>query len=118
MKGLKLTVKLKASAWEILQQDLNFISSSDDSVEVDDNVLTCGLISTAELCDETSEVNNTNETHQESGLEPKCYKAVIATETLRQFHTALSGVPESVMKSVGKTDTKHLLQDWLRNMKQ
>jgi hypothetical protein len=53
-------------AWEMLQQDLNFTCSFDDLVEIDDDVLPCGLISIDKLCDESSEVKDTNETSEES----------------------------------------------------
>jgi hypothetical protein len=47
-------------AWEMSQQDLNFTCSFDD------DVLPCGLISIDKLCDESSEVKDTNETSEES----------------------------------------------------
>jgi hypothetical protein len=62
-------------AWEMLQQDLNFTCSFDDLVEIDD-VLPCGLISIDELCDESSEVKDTNETSEESVPVPVYCKAV------------------------------------------
>jgi hypothetical protein len=54
--------------WATLQQDLNFTCSFDDFVEIDDDVLPCGLISIDKLCDESSEVKDTNETSEESVL--------------------------------------------------
>jgi hypothetical protein len=52
-------------AWGILQQDLNFTCSF-DFVEIVDDVLPCGLISIDELCEESSEVKDTDETSEES----------------------------------------------------
>jgi hypothetical protein len=65
-------------AWEMLQQDLNFTCSFDDYVEIDDDVLPCGLISIDELCDESSEVKDTNETSEESVPVPMYCEAVKA----------------------------------------
>jgi hypothetical protein len=52
-------------AWEMLQQDLNFTCSFDNFVEIDDDVLSCGLISIDKLCDKSSEAKDTNETSEE-----------------------------------------------------
>jgi hypothetical protein len=92
-------------AWEMLQQDLNFTYSFDDFVEIDDDILPCGFISIDELCDESSEVKDTNETSEESVPVPMCCEAVKAVETLQQFLRSMSDVPESVMKSVWGIDT-------------
>jgi hypothetical protein len=91
-------------AWEMLQQDLNFMCSFDDFVEIDD-VLPCGLISNDELCDESSKVKDTNETSEESVPVPMYREAVKAVETLQQFLQSVSDVPESVMKCVWETNT-------------
>jgi hypothetical protein len=92
-------------AWEMLQQDLNFTCSFDDFVEIDDDVLPCGLISTDKLCDESSEVKDTNETSEESVPVPTHCEAVKAVETLQQFLQSVNNVPKSVMKSVWEIDT-------------
>jgi hypothetical protein len=81
---------------------LNFTCSFDDFVEIDEDVLPCGLISTDELCDESSEAKDTNETSEESVPVPMYCEAVKAVETLQQFLQSVSEVPESVMKSVRK----------------
>jgi hypothetical protein len=39
---------------------LNFTCSFDDFVEIDEDILPCGLISIDELYDESSEVKDTN----------------------------------------------------------
>jgi hypothetical protein len=65
-------------AWEMLQQDLNFTCSFDDFVEIDDDVPPCGLISIGELCDESSEVKDTDETSEESVPVPMYCEAVKA----------------------------------------
>jgi hypothetical protein len=70
-------------AWEMLQQDLNFTCSFDDFVDIDDDVLPCGLIIIDELCDESSEVKDTNETSEESVPVPIYCEAVKAVETLQ-----------------------------------
>jgi hypothetical protein len=79
---------------------LNFACSFDDFVETDEDVLPCGLISIDELCDESSEVKDTNEKSEESVPVPMHCEAVKAVETLQQFLQGMSTVPESVMKSV------------------
>jgi hypothetical protein len=86
--------------WEMLQQYLNFTCSFDDFVEIDDDVLPCGLISVDKLCDEISEVKDTNETSKESVPVPMYCEVMKAVETLQQFLQSVSDVPESVMKSV------------------
>jgi hypothetical protein len=87
-------------ACEMLQQDLKLTCSFDDFVEIDDDVLSCGLISIDELCDESSGVKDTNETSEESVPVPMYCEAVKAIETLQQFLQGVCDVPESVMKSV------------------
>jgi hypothetical protein len=83
---------------------LNFTCSFDDFVEIDEDVLPCVLISTDELCDESSEVKDTNETSEESVPVPMHCEAVKAVEILQQFLQGVSDVPESVMKSVWEID--------------
>jgi hypothetical protein len=83
---------------------LNFTCSFDDFVEIDEDVLSCGLISIDELCDESSEVKDTNETSEESVPMPVHCEAVKADETLQQFLQSVSDVPESVMKNVWEKD--------------
>jgi hypothetical protein len=61
---------------------LNFTCSFDDFVEIDEDVLSCGLISIDKLCDESSEVKDTNETSEESVPMPMHCEAVNADETL------------------------------------
>jgi hypothetical protein len=72
---------------------LNFTCSFDDFVEIDEDILPYGLISTDELCDESSEVKDTNETSKESVPVPMYCEAVKAVETLRQFLQNMSDVP-------------------------
>jgi hypothetical protein len=92
-------------AWEMLQQDLNFTCSFHDFVEINEDVLPCGLISIDdELTDESSEVKDTNETSEESLPVPMYCEAVKAVETLQQFLQSVSNVPELVMKSVWDID--------------
>jgi hypothetical protein len=70
----------------MLQQDLNFTCSFGDFVEIDDDdddVLPCGLISIDRLCDDSSEVKDTNETSEESVPVPMYCEAVKAVETLQ-----------------------------------
>jgi hypothetical protein len=83
---------------------LNFACSFGDFVEIDEDVLPCGLISIDELCDESSEVKDTIETSEESEPVPMHCEAVKATETLQQFLQSVSEVPESVMKSLWEID--------------
>jgi hypothetical protein len=92
MKRMKLSITWKAL--RMLQQDLNFICSFDDFVEVDDYVLPCGLTSTDELCDESSVVEDTNETYHESVPVPLYCEVVKAVETSQQFLQSMSDVPE------------------------
>jgi hypothetical protein len=83
---------------------LNFTCCFDDFVEIDEYVLPCGLISIDELCEESSEVKDTNETSEESVPMPMHCEAVKAVETLQQFLQSMSDVTESVMKSVWEMD--------------
>jgi hypothetical protein len=83
---------------------LNFTCSFDDFVEIDEDILPCGLISIDELCDESSEMKGTNETSEESVPVPMHFEAVKAVETLQWFLQSVSNVPESVMKSVWEID--------------
>jgi hypothetical protein len=78
--------------------------SFDDFVEIDEDILPCGLISIDELCDESSKVKNTNEKSEESVPMPVHCEAVKTVETLQQFLQSVSYVPESVMKSVWEID--------------
>jgi hypothetical protein len=81
---------------------LNFTCGFDDFVEIDDDVLPCGLTSIDELCDESSEVKDTNETSEESVPVPMYCEEVKAVETLQQFLQSVSDVSESVMKMCRK----------------
>jgi hypothetical protein len=83
---------------------LNFTCSFDDFVEIDEDVLPCGLINIDKLCDECSEVKDTNEKSEESVSVPMHCEAVKAVETLQQFLQSVSDVPESVMKSLWEID--------------
>jgi hypothetical protein len=85
--------EIDKGAWEMLQQDLNFTCSFEHFVEIDDYVLPCGLISIGELCDESSEVNDSNETSEESVPVPMYCETVKAIETLQQFLQSMSDVP-------------------------
>jgi hypothetical protein len=74
-------------------------------VEIDDDILPCGIISIDELCDENSNVKDTNETSEEIVHVPMYFEAVKAVETLQQFLQSMSDVQEAVMKSVWEIDT-------------
>jgi hypothetical protein len=73
-------------------------------VEIDD-VMPCSLISIDKMCDESSEVKDTNEISEEIVPVPMYCEAVKATETLQQFLQSVSDFSESVMKSVWEIDT-------------
>jgi hypothetical protein len=70
---------------------LNFTCSF--FVEIDEDVLPCGLISIDKLCNKSSEVKDTNETSEESVPVPMHCDAVKAVETLQQFLHSVSDVP-------------------------
>jgi hypothetical protein len=83
---------------------LNFTCSFDDFAEIYEDILPCGLISIDELCDESSEVKDRNETSEESVHVPMHCEAVKAVEILQQFLQSVSNVLESVMKRVREID--------------
>lgn len=86
--------------WMKLQKNMNFTTSFEEYVSVDDDVLPCDMLSVDDICEITDDNEEMNEPDEEDVKVPSLSDAEKGLETFRRFIYSIEDVPQEVFKNL------------------